>query len=924
MNRSNSLSSDPSGMAIGVIGIVASLGGVESIKRLLSSLPADFPIPTLVLQHLGRWQSNIIEILSRSSSLPVRWASQGEVLSPATVYVAPPEYSMSAHPDGTVSLIKIDDLARNNETHSGWPAADSFLASIAFSYGQGALAIVLSGMGSSGATGVREVKRQGGMVFAQDEASSYQWSMPRAAIETGCVDLILPLHEIAPVLLDIVYKGNGLPRSPQEVQSSEALFSGGGSTGALLHSIDWFRTALGRVLDWEPMLRAAVRITLASPQPQAVLWGQELIQLYNDAYSTLLGEAHPQALGGKLGDNWAEGAAVLLPLVDQVRRTGRAIEHPGQQFFIRRHGLLQQEYATFSVSPIRDEQGEIGGFLIMAQRTTDQHVSERRLHTLSELGGARVQASSPRQVYETAALVLADNRVDIPFALLYLFDETRQHALLGGSSGLPPGGPASPRSVELDSNDACCWPLEQVVRTGKAVRVDHLSERVPGTDFSEIAQTAFLLPLYTSQDMPPIGCAVLGINPRYLLDPAYRDFLDLVAWQIAQNVQAGLRIEEAHKRAEALAEVNRVKTEFFSNISHEFRTPLTLLLGPLEDLLSGTPGELSAPQHAALELAHRNSLRLLKQVNTLLDFSRLEAGRMHAYFEPVDLAALTCELLSGFRPAIERAGLRLIVDCSPLPEPVWVDAEMWEKIVLNLLSNALKFTFSGEIAVRLHARPNHIELMVRDTGIGIPKAYLPHLFERFYRVPGNRGRTSEGSGIGLALIDELVRLHQGAMRVQSQPGVGSLFTVWLPRKLRRLSEQWSETPAHSTTTGVAPFLEEASQWARDEPDRLAGQLLPSVEPLSARSPGARVLVADDNADMRDYLRRLLGQYWTVETVADGQEALVALGRGVPDLLLADVMMPNLDAPSWNWGACATGAKPNFAYWRRHPQICCIK
>lgn len=313
MNNSHPFSPDDSGSTIGVTGIVTSLGGIEAVAQILANLPADFPVPILLLQHLGPGQSNLVEILSRKSRLPVRWADDGDVIRPATVYVAPPVSSLHAHPDGTLSLVSLDDLAREDETQSGWPAADLFLTSLAFSYGHRTLALVLSGMGKSGASGVQEVKRQGGLVFAQDEASSDRWSMPKAAIDTGCVDLILPLHEMAPVLLDLVCKGGGLPRGPQELQASEALFTGGGAAGALLHSIDWSRTPLGRVLDWDPSLRVTVRNLLASLQPLALFWGQELIQLYNDVYSTLLGDAHPQALGQRLGDGWAEGADLLLP-----------------------------------------------------------------------------------------------------------------------------------------------------------------------------------------------------------------------------------------------------------------------------------------------------------------------------------------------------------------------------------------------------------------------------------------------------------------------------------------------------------------------------------------------------------------------------------------------------------------------------------
>lgn len=877
---------------IEVIGIVASLGGIEAIRKILIGLPADFPASIVVFQHLGRGHHTFVELLRHEIMLQVQWASDGEVLKPATVYVTPPGSVPKVFPDGTLALIAVEDLPPSEQSRKGWPGPDAFLTSLAVSYGSTALALVLSGMGSSGAIGVQRVKRHGGIVLAQDKESSMRWSMPQAAIETGCVDLVLPLQKIAPLLLTVVSSKSGLPQNQQERQAGETLFAGGGATGALLHTIDWSRTPPGRILSWDPALRVTVRNLLSSPQPLALFWGKELLQIYNDAYGLLLCDAHPRLLGQGISDSWQEGADLLLPLIEQVRSTSRAVERADQRFPIYQHGIPLEEYATISVSPIRDELGSIGGFLLSVQRTTDQHVSERRLHTLSELGGVKARVSSVQLAYEAAAHVLANNRIDFPFVLLYRFDETRQQALLSGITGLKAGGPASPEALTLDSQNAIPWPLDWLARTDKTVRIDQLSQRLPGFSFPEQAQTAFLLPLSILPDAPPIGCAVLGVHPRALLDPTYYTFLDRVARQIAQNVQTALQLEEARQRAEALTELHRVKAEFFSNISHEFRTPLTLLLGPLEELLSGTYETLSTSQRAAVELAHRNGVRLLKQVNTLLDFSRLEAGRMRTHLEPVDLAALTADLASGFRPAIERAGLRLIVDCPPLPEPVLVDSEMWEKIVLNLLSNALKFTLAGEIAVRLSLRTYHVELTISDTGIGIDKIHLPHLFERFYRVPGSSGRTSEGSGIGLALVDELVRQHYGAIRVESQPHEGSLFKVWLPRKPSFIQEE--AVSAFSTRTGVVPFTEEASQWIQDELDQLSGELLPSVEPLSAPRPDARVLVADDNADMRGYLCRLLSRYWKVETVADGEQALAALDHLMPDLVLADVMMPKID------------------------------
>ena len=182
-----------------------------------------------------------------------------------------------------------------------------------------------------------------------------------------------------------------------------------------------------------------------------------------------------------------------------------------------------------------------------------------------------------------------------------------------------------------------------------------------------------------------------------------------------------------------------------------------------------------------LQTIYRSSLRLLKLVNTLLDFSRIEAGRADASFEPTDLGHYTEELASVFRSTVEGAGLRYTVECEPLPEPVYVDRQMWEKVVFNLLSNALKFTLSGEIAVRLQGHGDHVELTVSDTGFGIASADQARIFERFHRLTNARARTQEGTGIGLALSQEFLRLHGGTLRVDSEPDRGSVFTVSIPR-----------------------------------------------------------------------------------------------------------------------------------------------
>ena len=257
---------------------------------------------------------------------------------------------------------------------------------------------------------------------------------------------------------------------------------------------------------------------------------------------------------------------------------------------------------------------------------------------------------------------------------------------------------------------------------------------LPSGPWSESPETALIVPIAAPGQTSATGFLVSGLSPRRVVDSDYMSFLNLVAGHIGTSVANARAYEAERKRAEALAEIDRAKTLFFSNVSHEFRTPLTLMLGPLEDALAS--GELPAKERERLDTVHRNSLRLLRLVNSLLDFSRIEAGRGQASYAPTDLAAITANFTSNFRSACERAGLKLVVDCPPLGEPVYLDRDMWEKIVLNLLSNAFKFTFEGEIVVRLRVVDGHAELSVGDTGVGIPEGELPRLFERFHRIEG--------------------------------------------------------------------------------------------------------------------------------------------------------------------------------------------
>lgn len=370
-----------------------------------------------------------------------------------------------------------------------------------------------------------------------------------------------------------------------------------------------------------------------------------------------------------------------------------------------------------------------------------------------------------------------------------------------------------------------------------------------------------------------------------------------------ESFRRGLELDEINARLrqanETLAQLDRSKTDFFNDVSHEFRTPLTLLLWALEQLQRSNE-RLDEAQQKALAAAKRNAGRLLRLVNTLLEFARAESGRLKAVFQPTDLAALTADLASQFRSAIEQAGLELIIDCPPLPEPIYVDPGLWEKVILNLLSNAFKFTFEGSITVRLRWRDGNAVLIVADTGTGIAQEHVARMFERFYRIPSARSRSSEGSGIGLALTQELVKLHGGSIGVWSAPGQGSSFTILIPGGTGHLPADRIAASAEPNTTGteILSFIEEARRWLPDTgPSRetLASPLAQEAS-TAAGLPEAlpRVLVVDDNADMRSYMAELLAPYCQVTPVSAGMEALAAIRRSPPDLVMADVVMPNLD------------------------------
>jgi len=674
--------------------------------------------------------------------------------------------------------------------------------------------------------------------------------------------------------------------------SDSSVFIGGGQMGALMRTKDWSATPLGPARSWPQSLRTAVSICLDSRFPILVWWGPELIMIYNDAYSQILGAKHPAALGARGEDCWPEIWDTIRPMLSGVLQRGEATWADDLLLLLERNGYPEECYFTFSYSPIRDESGGIGGIFTPVKETTERVIGERRLRTLRELAARKSQSKSEQETWDLAAKTLAENPYDLPFAVLYRTSRDAAVAEPVAFAGLPDNHPWK-HSVDLDRDQSpLARALTLALRDGEPHILDDLASLqadVPAGSWQAPAQQAMALPIKLPGQDAAAGVLFSAVNPRKHLDQNYRAFYTMVAGQLGASLAEARAFQLERERNDALAAIDRAKTLFFSNVSHEFRTPLTLMLGPLEQLLRKSPGNFSSDESEQLAMVQRNALRLLKLVNTLLDFSRLESGRAQASYRPTQLSSLTAELGSMFESAFTRAGLKLSIQCPPLPEPVYVDHDMWEKIVLNLLSNALKYTLRGEVTLTLTPRDGRVELTVADTGVGIPEHELPHIFERFHRVEGSRGRSHEGSGIGLAMVHELVHLHGGSIDVKSSPGRGTTFTVSIPFGSSHLPADKiaAEASLVSISNAAQPYVDESLRWLTPA--------APAADPQGGPADAAaHILLADDNPDIQKYVGRLLADLYHVETVSNGEAALAAARARRPDLVLADVMMPLMD------------------------------
>lgn len=675
-----------------------------------------------------------------------------------------------------------------------------------------------------------------------------------------------------------------------------------GENASLIRSFDWSKTSIGPIEEWPQSLTSTIKTILGSRYPMILLWDDELLQFYNDAYTGLIGEKHPYAIGRSIKKTQAESWPVIGPMINEVMTTGVPNWVPAQMLPLNRAGYREESYFSLSYSAVENDDGQIKGMLCVCSEVTQQVVTERRLRLQRDLGAKAGDTRNVEIVCKDIIKTIAEYSWDIPFALLYLREKDTTKFILSGQVGLRNSYVINQSDIDIatisQKNDI--WKIAKAA-AGETVTLNNLEKIIDLTSgpFKDKVTSAVAMPITSIRPDSPQGVLIAGISPNRALDEGYCSFYELLSGQVSAAIRNAQAYEEERQRAEALTELDRAKTTFFSNISHEFRTPLTLMLGPLEDALLDNNNKLPQRQYERIEVIQRNSLRLQRLVNALLDFSRIEAGRIQARYQPTNLSQYTAELASAFQSAMEKAKLKFIVKCQNLSEDVYVDHDMWEKIVLNLLSNALKFTFSGEIKISLREKNGSAILEVSDTGEGIPAEELQNLFKRFYRVQGAKSRTHEGSGIGLALVHELIKLHGGNISVTSKIARGTVFTVSIPMGFTHLPQDHiikNNSIGKTKDAKSTIFIDEADQWLQDNSIQVLDEVKFNDASLKKGTTKSTILIVDDNADMRNYIARILSNndIWKITTSNNGLQALNSIKKDMPDLILTDIMMPEMD------------------------------
>jgi signal transduction histidine kinase len=564
---------------------------------------------------------------------------------------------------------------------------------------------------------------------------------------------------------------------PAPADIAASVFVGDSEMAQRCREFDWSRTSLGPVESWSQSLRTIVSTLLMSRNPMFLWWGPELIQFYNDDYRPSFGGGgrHPSALGAKGKEFWTEIWDAIGPQIDFVMSGGGATWHEDQHLPILRNGRMEDVWWTYSYSPVRDDDGSIGGTLVVCQETTKRVLGEQRLKSLlAELSIARTRLEDVFRLAPSFLAVLAG-----PDLVFELANEA-YYQLVGHRDIV--GKPLLEALPEIRGQG-----YDQIVRKVVATRTPFVGRalpvmlaRTPGAAPEQRYVDLIYQPMLDAEGNAH-GIVAHGTDVTEQVN-AQREVERL----LAESELARADAEAARAEAEA---ANRAKSEFLAIMSHELRTPLNAIGGYAELLDMGIRGPVTEQQRADLARIQTSQRHLLGLINEVLNYAKLETGTVRYDVSDVSVRSALVAAEELVSPQVRARGLTLTVADCPPDLCVRADSEKLRQILVNLLSNAIKFTDRGgriELLCEGHEDPNAptVTISVRDSGIGIAEEKLDAIFEPFVQVRADLTRTAEGTGLGLAISRDLAEAMGGTLTVESAKGEGSTFRLTLP-KVRR-------------------------------------------------------------------------------------------------------------------------------------------